>query len=144
MSVAAPCDILTSAIFDALAPAATRNALYTYTGFCNAIDAWNSDTNNADIFMGATETDRRNEFASFFGNTMHESDNFKASREYYMCQDTTTVGGVVYCNPTPYNGEATYDGAYCSSGLTTSTNPDGCNCGTIAESTAAPAGSRCD
>ena len=138
MSIAAPCDILTSAIFDTFAPDATRNTLYTYTSFCNAIETWNSDTNNADVFMGATETDRRNELAAFFGNTMHESDNFKASREYDMCQNTTTVDGAVYCNPASYNDEATYEDVYCNSSLTPSTHPDGCNCGLITKSSAAP------
>ena len=92
MSIAAPCAILTSAIFDTLAPIATRNNdLYTYTGFCSAIDTWNTNNAANQIFMGATETERRNELAAFFGNTMHESDDFKAAREYFMCQDTITV-----------------------------------------------------
>mmetsp|Transcript_10322 Transcript_10322/g.22982 ORF Transcript_10322/g.22982 Transcript_10322/m.22982 type:complete len:597 (-) Transcript_10322:109-1899(-) len=139
MSVAAPCTILTSAIFDIFAPAATRNALYTYAGFCSAINSWNTiNAANAanQIFMGSTELDRRHELAAFFGNTMHESDHFQASREYYMCQTTTTVGGTVYCDPTGYNG-GTYNDPYCNSALTALTNPNGCTCGTISESSQA-------
>ena len=35
----------------------------------------------------------------FLGHTLHESDEWKASREYLICADTKEVGGEVYCKP---------------------------------------------
>ena len=42
---------------------------------------------------------RAAELAAFLGNTLHESDEFKAGREYLMCADRTVVDGEVYCKP---------------------------------------------
>ena len=46
-----------------------------------------------------TEEERRSEFASFLGHTLHESDEWTASREYLMCADHQVVDGETYCKP---------------------------------------------
>jgi hypothetical protein len=75
---------------------------------------------------------------AFFGNTLHESDDFKASRELSMCQ-TQTIGsdGKLYCKPSGY-ASGDYNDPYCSAAHTPASDPDGCTCGPIAESTVAP------
>ena len=87
--------------------------------------------------MGATEADQKAELAAFMGNIRHESDDLKAAREYYMCQTRTTVNGKVYCKPSGYN-RGPYNDPYCSASHTPSSNPAGCACSTIPESTTAP------
>lgn len=67
---------------------------------------------------------------AFFGNTLHESDEFKASREYFMCQVYTTVNSDVYCQ-LPSSQFSNAAGQYCSTAHTdpaTSGYEDGCNC----------------
>jgi hypothetical protein len=71
---------------------------YTYEGLCAAIDNYN-EGHAEKIFMMGTEEERKAEFAAFLGNTLHESDEWKAGREYLMCGDNKDVGGVVYCKP---------------------------------------------
>ena len=39
------------------------------------------------------------QFAAFLGNTLHESDEWKAAREYLICGDNKDVAGEVYCKP---------------------------------------------
>jgi hypothetical protein len=85
----------------------------------------------------ATVADQTAELAAFFGNIRHESDDLKAPREYYMCQTQTTVNGKTYCRPSNYFG-GNYNDPYCSLGHSPSTNPAGCACGSIPESTVAP------
>ncbi len=132
---AAPCDLLTQDAFDSIAPYATFP--YSYSGFCTAVTDWNTDNPSNQIFMGATEADQKAELAAFMGNIRHESDDLKAAREYYMCQTRTTVNGKVYCKPSGYN-RGPYNDPYCSASHTPSSNPAGCACSTIPESTTAP------
>ena len=129
---AAPCDLLTESAFNSIAPDATFP--YSYSGFCNAVTNWNTNNPSHQIFMGATEADQKAELAAFMGNIRHESDDMKAAREYYMCQTQTTVNGKVYCKPTGYN-TGSYTDPYCSLGHTPSSNPAGCACSTIEDST---------
>ena len=83
--------------------------------------------------MGATEADQKAELAAFMGNIRHESHAMKAAREYYMCQTQITVNGKVYCKPTGYSG-GPYNDPYCDP----TSNPAGCACSTIPESTTVP------
>ena len=135
-----PCTILTESIFNTIAPSATFP--YTYSGFCSAVSSWNTNYPSNQIFMGgsssATVADQTAELAAFFGNIRHESDDLKAPREYYMCQTQTTVNGKTYCRPSNYSGSGSYNDPYCSLGHSPSTNPAGCLCGSIPESTVAP------
>ena len=130
-----PCTLLDQATFDAIAPDATFP--YSYSGFCNAVTSWNNNNLSNQIFMGATEADQKGELAAFFGNIRHESDDLKAPREYYMCQQQTIVGGKVYCKPSGYFG-GNYNDPYCSTSHTPTSNPAGCACSTIPESSVAP------
>ena len=132
---AAPCSLLTQSVFNTIAPAATFP--YTYNGFCTAVTNWNANNPTNQIFMGATDTQQKADLAAFFGNILHESDKMKAAREYYMCQTQTTVNGKVYCKPSGYNG-GSYNDPYCSVWHTPTSNPAGCACGPIPESTVAP------
>lgn len=49
--------------------------------------------------MMGTEEERKSELAAFLGHTLHESDEWKASREYLMCADNKVVDGKTYCKP---------------------------------------------
>ena len=122
-----PCQsFFTESVFNAIAPHATLP--YSYGGFCNAVTDWNAANPNDKIFMGGTESDQRDELAAFFGNTLHESDEFRATREYAQCQVTTTdSNGKVYCKPPGYNG-GDFTNHYCSSSHTSTSDPDGCDC----------------
>jgi hypothetical protein len=130
-------NIFTKSIFNKLAPEAI--APYSYTGFCNAVDNWNSKYPSLAIFT-TTGQQQRNELAAFLGHVLHESHSFKANREYSMCADSKidSSTGKVYCKPTGYtSGE--YNDPYCSSLHTPYTNPSGCECTTISsESTSIP------
>jgi len=119
---------------NAIAPDATFP--YTYSGFCSAVTTWNTRNPSNQIFMGATDADRRAELAAFFGNIRHESDDLKVPRENYMCQTQTTVNGKLYCKPSGYWG-GPYNDPYCSASHTSSSNPAGCDCSTIPESSVA-------
>ena len=101
LTASAPCALLTEATFNAIAPDATFP--YSYSGFCNAVTTWNILNPSNQIFMGATDADRRAELAAFFGNIRHESDDLKAPREYYMCQVQTLVNSNLYCKPKNYS-----------------------------------------
>ena len=46
-----------------------------------------------------TPYQRAAELAAFLGNTLHESDEFRAGREYLMCADHKVVNDLVYCKP---------------------------------------------
>ncbi len=95
--------------------------------------------------MGSVEQ-QKSELAAFFGNALHESDEFKAGREYLMCADTVTIGGEVYCRPCnvgsfDWDAMKCPDGAslasenrtfnsYCQSNLLP---PEGCECDNVYE-----------
>ncbi len=91
-----PCDFFTESIFNSLAPDAQDP--YTYDGLCEAIDHYNKD-HAEKIFMMGTEDERKAELAAFLGNTLHESDEWKASREYLICGDHKVVATETYCKP---------------------------------------------
>lgn len=91
-----PCSFFTEATFNLLAPEAQFP--YTYKGLCDAIDNYN-DGHAEKIFMMGSEYDRKSELASFLGHTLHESDEWKASREYLMCADNQVVGTETFCKP---------------------------------------------
>lgn len=136
MSVPAPCDILTQAAFDALAPSAL-SVPYGYNDLCTAIATWNSANSGNQIFAGSTLASRKAEIAAFVGHTLHESGDYAFQRELAYCnvagnsQPATSVvdGGTLYCQPSGASG--TYTDPYCSTSHTTSTSPDGCNCGGV-------------
>jgi len=96
-----PCDYFKETTFNSLAPEAEYP--YTYEGFCKAIDSYN-EGHAEKIFMMGTEKERKSELASFLGHTLHESDEWRASREYLMCADHQVVGGVTYCKPCDSGG----------------------------------------
>lgn len=89
-------DILTRDIFNTVAPEAREP--YSYTGLCDAIRSYNAEHSEKAFGMG-DDFQRRAELAAFLGNTLHESDEFKAGREYLMCADKKTIGNEVYCKP---------------------------------------------
>ena len=115
-------------MFNSLAPNAT--APYTYVGFVEAVNTWNTNNEGYEIFSGSTEMKQRHELAAFFGNTLHESDAFKASREYFMCESNKDVDSNLYCS-LPSNVFTLASHQYCS---TNHQDPaavdyeDGCNC----------------
>lgn len=127
-------NIFTQSIFNKLAPEAV--APYSYTGFCNAVENWNSKYPSLAIF---TTGQQKDELAAFLGHVLHESHSFKANREYSMCADSKidSSTGKVYCKPASYTG-GDYNDPYCSSLHTPYTNPSGCECTTISESTSMP------
>ncbi|KAL7525544.1 hypothetical protein ACHAXR_001052, partial [Thalassiosira sp. AJA248-18] len=127
--------ILTNALFNTLAPTAV-DPHYSFAGLCTAITTWNDNNPTNQIFSGATETDRKNELAAFLGNTLHESGDFVYPREITECGPTTVSGGTLYCKPAGYSSnQGAYTDPYCSTGHTSVSNPDGCNCaGTVPES----------
>ncbi len=50
--------------------------------------------------MMGTEYERKKELAMFLGHTLHESDQWRAAREYLICADTMeTEEGETYCKP---------------------------------------------
>jgi hypothetical protein len=73
-----PCDILTEEVFKSLAPGAV--APYTYVGFCEAVSHYNANHPSEGVFNMGSEMNQRMELAAFFGNALHESDEFKAGR----------------------------------------------------------------
>jgi hypothetical protein len=98
-------------------------------GFVDAVNSWNT-ANSANLIFSGTEMQQRHELAAFFGNTLPESDAFRASREYFMCQNHITVNSNLYCS-LPSNVFSLADHQYCS---TNHKDPasggyeDGCNC----------------
>jgi hypothetical protein len=91
-----PCDYFSEKMFNELAPTAQHP--YTYEGLCDAIDNYN-EFHAEKAFMMGTEEERKSEFASFLGHTLHESDEWRAGREYLICADNKIVDGEVYCKP---------------------------------------------
>mmetsp|Transcript_15025 Transcript_15025/g.29711 ORF Transcript_15025/g.29711 Transcript_15025/m.29711 type:complete len:1992 (-) Transcript_15025:64-6039(-) len=92
-----PCDYFTEELYYKLAPDAQHP--YTYQGFCDAIDHYN-DGHAEKIFMMGTEYDRKKELAMFLGHTLHESDQWRAAREYLICADIMeSKDGETYCKP---------------------------------------------
>jgi hypothetical protein len=112
---------LTQAVYQSLAPSAS--GIYTYASFCAAIESWNTNTANTKIFSGATDLDKKNEVAAFLGHVLHESGDLVYPREISQC--ATINSG--YCQSTNTGGYS----AYCSTVHTTTSSPDGCNCGTV-------------
>ena len=121
MSTSVCSSFLTSTIYQSLAPSAS--GIYTYNNFCTAIGAWNANTANAKIFDGATDLDKKNEVAAFFGHVLHESGDLVYPREISEC-GTFSSG---YCLSSTTGGYS----AYCSTGHTTATDPNGCNCAAV-------------
>ena len=91
-----PCDYFTEQKYNELAPTAQHP--YTYQGLCDAIDDYNAGHAEKAFMMG-TEEERKAEFAAFLGHTLHESDEWRAGREYLICADNKVVDGEVYCKP---------------------------------------------
>ncbi|KAL9184328.1 hypothetical protein ACHAXT_002414 [Thalassiosira profunda] len=147
LSTERPCDFFTQAMYDSLAPDAEHP--YTYQGLCDAIDNYNAG-HIEKIFMMGTEFQRLSEFASFIGHTLHESDEWRASREYLMCADHQVVGSETFCKPCDsgsFNWETfTCDGVgLAGGGLTfngycdhTIEPPGACPCDDMLESEPAP------
>ncbi len=115
---------LTEAIYQSLAP--SPSSIYTYANFCTAIGTWNGNTANTKIFYGATDLAKKNEVAAFLGHVLHESGDLVYPREISQC-GTFSNG---YCQSSNTGGYSDY----CSASHTTSTDPNGCNCGTVAYS----------
>ena len=137
-----PCDLLTEEVFDALAP---EHAFpYSYPGFCKAVSDYNANHPGEGVFNMGTERQQRHELAAFLGNALHESDEFKAGREYLMCADRVELGGEAYCKPCSADGfdwdtftcpwslasENRPFNSYCQSNLLP---PDGCECDDVFE-----------
>ena len=127
-------DILTRETFDLIAPNARPP--YTYTGLCDAILIYNAHHAEKAFGMGDAFM-RASEIAAFLGNTLHESDEFQAPREYLMCGDNKVVNGEVYCKPCD-NGSFDWGTKKCGHSLgtfseycqPTSKPPEACSCGT--------------
>lgn len=143
-----PCDVLISEkVFRTLAPEASHP--YTYPGFCLAVSEYNANHPTEGIFNMGSATQRKSELAAFLGNALHESDEFRAGREYLMCADPVEAGGEVYCRPCdsgsfdwenmtcPMYGSLASEGrafnGYCQSNLLP---PEGCECDDVYERSA--------
>ena len=128
--------------FNTLAPNA--QSPYTYPGFCDAIAIWNTAHPEEKIFGMGSLAQRKGELAAFLGNTLHESGDFQAGREYIPCGDRITVANKVYCkpcdnahynwgthtcNPSKLQNGGTFDD-YCNSAQTF---PQSCNCGPVSQ-----------
>ena len=136
-----PCDdILSRELFNEIAPHARYP--YTYTGLCDAILTYNAQHTEKAFGMGDAYV-RAAELAAFLGNTLHESDEFKASREYLMCGDSKVgmADGEVYCKPCD-SGSYDWTTHTCGHSLASSTGfgeycqptskpPEACSCGTV-------------
>jgi len=131
-------DILTRETFDGIAPDATEP--YTYEGLCDAMLSYNA-RHDEKVFGMGNAYQRAAELAAFLGNTLHESDELRAGREYLMCGDNVVVDGEVYCRPCD-SGSFDWDLKVClNQGLVlgtsefneycqpTSEPPEACQCG---------------
>lgn len=125
------CSIVTSAIFDTLFP--NRLPVYTHSGFCSAVENWNADNPDNQIFAADSIAGLRNQLAAFFGNVIHESNSLQATRESSQCEQSQIENDVVYCKPGGYSS-GSYTDPYCSTDHNPSSDPDGCLCGSVAES----------
>lgn len=102
--------IIDEDLFTSLAPNAA--APFTYQGFCEAVDHYNSHHAEKIFRMGSYQQ-RLSELAAFLGIASHETNGFVASREYLSCGDNKVVDGELYCKPcapSDYN----YDTHTCS------------------------------
>lgn len=141
-----PCALLTPEVFRQLAPAAQPP--YSYAGFCTAVRKYNENHPDEGVFNMGSPGQQRAELAAFFGNSLHESDEFRAGREYLMCADRIDVAGESYCRPCD-TGNFDWDemtcppaaslasegrafNSYCQSNLLP---PDGCQCDDVFERT---------
>lgn len=111
-------DILTREMFNTIAPEAKEP--YTYEGLCDAMLSYNSKHTEKVFGMG-NAYQRTAELAAFFGNTLHESDELKAGREYLMCADNVVVDGEVFCKPCD-TGSFDWELKICNHGLVTGTS----------------------
>ena len=130
-------DILTREMFNTIAPEAKEP--YTYEGLCDAMLSYNSKHTEKVFGMG-NAYQRTAELAAFLGNTLHESDELKAGREYLMCADNVVVDGEVFCKPCD-TGSFDWELKICNHGLVTGTSefneycqpesepPEACPCG---------------
>jgi hypothetical protein len=82
-----PCDYFTEEMYNQLGPDAQFP--YTYEGLCLAIDHYN-EGHAEKIFMMGSDEEKKKEFAAFLGHTLHESDEWKAGREYLICAGKST------------------------------------------------------
>ncbi|KAL7533124.1 hypothetical protein ACHAXR_007722, partial [Thalassiosira sp. AJA248-18] len=89
-------DLLDRSTFQALAPSAV--APFTYRGFCDAIDHYNSHHAEKVFRMGSRQQ-RSAELAAFLGMASHETRGFINPREYLECGDNIEVDGELYCKP---------------------------------------------
>ena len=134
-------DILSQSKFNEIAP--NSQYPYTYTGLCDAILSYNAQ-HSEKIFGHGNTYQRTAELAAFIGNTLHESDEYRASREYLMCADHIVVGdpkyGDVYCKPCD-PGSFDWSTKKCTHSLVSGNSdfneycqpsskpPEACNCG---------------
>jgi hypothetical protein len=130
-------DILTRDTFAKIAPDATEP--YTYEGLCDAMLSYNA-RHDEKVFGMGNAYQRAAELAAFLGNTLHESDELRAGREYLMCGDNVVVDGEVYCKPCD-SGSFDWDLKVCNQGLVSGTSdfneycqptsepPEACQCG---------------
>ncbi|KAL7528908.1 hypothetical protein ACHAXR_002695, partial [Thalassiosira sp. AJA248-18] len=139
-----PCDIITETVFKTMAPQAFPP--YSYSGFCAAVRKYNKNHPTEGVFNMGNIDQQKSELASYFGNALHESDEFRAGREYLMCADRIELGGEVYCRPCdvssfdwdlmkcPVGASLASGGrafnSYCSSNLAP---PEGCECDDVYE-----------
>ncbi len=119
------CSIVTSGIFNELFP--NPSSIYTYSGFCSAVENWNQNNPNNQIFAADYESSVRHQLAAFIGHVLHESNALQLTRESSQCPSSTIHenGGIVYCNPVGHSG-GDYTDPYCSMG--------GCACESVEES----------
>jgi hypothetical protein len=130
-------DILTREVFELIAP--DHREPYSYEGLCDAILSYNA-RHTEKVFGMGTPYQRAAELAAFLGNTLHESDEFRAGREYLMCADHKIVNDVVYCKPCD-SGSFDWATFTCPQSLITGTAefneycqpssvpPEACHCG---------------
>jgi hypothetical protein len=131
--------IIDETLFNTLAPNAV--APFTYQGFCESIDHYNSHHAEKVFRMGSYQ-ERLSELAAFLGIASHETNGFVASREYLACGDSKEVDGVLYCKPCAV-GDYNYETHTCSVSMLAgdqsymnfcqpyTTPPDGCSCAYI-------------
>lgn len=137
-----PCDLATETVFRTLAPKAQHP--YSYEGFCRAVREYNRNHPSEGFANMGDVEQQKHELASFFGNALHESDEFQAGREYLMCADRQEAGGEVYCKPCDSSSfdwttfkcgaslasEGRAFNNYCQSNLLP---PEGCQCDDVYE-----------
>lgn len=105
--------IVTSGIFQELFP--NHSSVYTYAGFRSAVENWNQNNLDKQIFASNDEPSVRHQLAAFMGHVLHESGGLQQTRESSQCEIFNEANGVGYCNP---NGQSSgdYTDPYCSTG----------------------------